>query len=318
MINLFIKRVLIFLLPLAILAYLIDPLLSSSLSNHESPSISAGEYAVWNDIYEKNIDAEVAVYGSSRAWVQFNTIMLSDSLDTKTYNFGIDGHNFQLQYLRHIEYLRLNKKPNVIIISVDFATLQKRKDLYNYSQFLPYMLWNDNIYEYTKDYDGFNIADYNIPLLRFAGEFSTMTKAFFSTDDEKRVLGHVGRNLKWNKDFEVAQSQKKKIEVKTDSSTIVLFDRFLKTCKANDILVIMVYAPVYKYGFEYIANHQHVVDTFKLIAEDHKLPYLDYTKDSICYNQSLFYNATHLNKKGADAFTTQLYNDMKDLKLLSK
>lgn len=316
MMNLFLKRILLFILPIVLLAYPLDYTLSSYLAKQNSLSISAGEYSVWNDIYKGEINAEIAVYGSSRAWVQFNTPMLSDIFNNSSYNFGVDGHNFQLQYLRHLEYLKYNKPPKTIILSVDFATLQKRKDLYNYSQLLPYMLWNSEIYNYTKDYEGFSKTDYKIPLVRYMGEFNTLLKAVLpNKDKERRIQGYAGRNTSWNNDFIKAQNDTKNKEYKIDSVTVNLFDKFLNTCKSSNIQVIMVYSPVYYEGFDFIENHQEIVDSFQVIANKHQLPFLDYTKSKISYNKALFYNSTHLNSKGADRFTNQLCKDVVNLKI---
>ena len=316
MINLFIKRILFFLLPIFLLIYPIDYLFSSLLAKQNSLSISAGEYSVWNDIYKGEINAEIAVYGSSRAWVQFNTPMLSDLLNTDSYNFGLDGHNFQLQYLRHLEYLKHNKSPKTIILSVDFTTLQKRKDLYNYSQLLPYMLWNSSVYNYTKDYEGYSKTDYKIPLVRYMGEFNTLLKAILPNEDKKtRIQGYAGRNEGWNNDFLIAKKEIKRQHYKIDYYTVNLFNQFLDDCKTSGIKVIMVYAPVYHEGFNFIENHQDIVNSFQIIANKHKLPFLDYTKNSICHNESLFNNSTHLNSMGADRFTKQLCDDIINLKL---
>ena len=53
--------------------YVTDVVISSVL---KGASGRAGEMEVWNDIYYNNIDADLAIYGSSRAWVQINPEIL--------------------------------------------------------------------------------------------------------------------------------------------------------------------------------------------------------------------------------------------------
>ena len=139
-------------------------------NNHKKNHKYPGEIEVWNDIYAGNINSEIAIYGSSRAWVHIDPSILEDSLNLKAYNFGIDGHNFWLQYLRHKEYLKYNNAPKIILLSVDVFSLQKRKDLYELNQFLPFMLWNKNIIKFTSSYNGFTYKDYYFPLLRYKGK----------------------------------------------------------------------------------------------------------------------------------------------------
>ncbi len=45
--------------------------------------------------------------------------IVSDCLNVKVYNFGFDGHNFGLQYLRPLGFGKYNKKPKTIIMAVD-------------------------------------------------------------------------------------------------------------------------------------------------------------------------------------------------------
>lgn len=81
----------IFLLPIIVLAYPLYWFLSKTL---EKSHMQIDDIAIIKTIKEGSIDAEIYVYGSSRAWVHFNSYIMEDSLNRKIYNFGIDGHNF--------------------------------------------------------------------------------------------------------------------------------------------------------------------------------------------------------------------------------
>ena len=122
----FLLKLLYLILPLVALSYPLDYLISNALKEDHGMH---GEYEVWNAIYENKIDSDIVIYGSSRAWVQINPEILETYLGKKTYNFGVDGHNFRIQYLRHLEYIKHNKKPRHIIVSVDAFTLQKRDNI---------------------------------------------------------------------------------------------------------------------------------------------------------------------------------------------
>lgn len=61
-----IKKIFLFYLPIILLSYPLD----KSISNYLKQSNKCyGEYEVWNDIYSGKINADIAIYGSSRAWV---------------------------------------------------------------------------------------------------------------------------------------------------------------------------------------------------------------------------------------------------------
>ncbi len=306
--RLFILRTFYFLLPLLVLSFPIDYIISHSLrQSNQYP----GEYEVWNDIYSKKAECDIAIYGSSRAWVQINPQILSDSLSKSVYNFGIDGHNFWIQYLRHLELIKYNNKPTQIILSVDLFSLQKRSDLYQSDQFLPYMLWNEPIKKYTSSYIGFNTADYYIPLLRYAGKrsaLSTSLKMLLKPNSPKKYRNHgfLGMDIQWNSDFENFKAKKEIYTIEIDESTVDLFQRFIQECKDLEIELILIYTPEYIEGQNSVSNRNELIDFYKEISKQYELKFYDYSNDEICLNKQLFYNATHLNKQGAEVFSQKL------------
>ncbi len=308
----FLRQLLLFLSPIFLLAIPLDYGLSKLLrQSHQYP----GELEVWNDIYNSDANCDFAIYGSSRAWVQIDPEIIGDSLKGIAYNFGVDGHNFQLEYLRHLELLRKNKKPKAIIFSVDIFTLQKRKDLYQLEQFLPFMLWNKNIKKYTSSYKGFTSTDYYVPLLRYAGKYealNTCIKLLIKgrTAEKYRNHGYRPENSKWNDDLAEAKRQQEHYIVNFDTASIHLFEQFIQECKADNISLILVYAPEYIEGQTYISNRSDVINLYRSFSEKFNLPFYDYSNDSICLDKNLFYNSMHLNKTGAERFSSKLAHDI--------
>ena len=101
------------------------------ISNNLKQTINyKGEMEVMNDIYNGKASCDVAIIGSSRAMVHFNSEIIEEKVAQSVYNFGVNGHNFWLQYLRNLEYNKHNTPPKVIVLSVDIFTIQKRKDLF--------------------------------------------------------------------------------------------------------------------------------------------------------------------------------------------
>jgi hypothetical protein len=307
----FIFKILFFSFPIVLFMFLADFFISNNLKkSNESP----GELEVWNDIYSGNINSDIVIYGSSRAWVHIDPSILEDSLNLKTYNFGIDGHNFWLQYLRHKEYLKFNKAPNLIIVSVDIFSLQKREDLYNSEQFLPYMLWNNDINKFTSSYNGFTYKDYYFPLLRFTGNIKKI-KHILKWDqkigNKYRYKGFKGMEREWNSDLAKAKLKIPQYEISIDSSSVNLFNQFLFECKSKDIKVILVYTPEYIDGQNFIKNRNEIINKYYGFANKYNLLFLDYSNDILCKQKKYFYNSSHLNKKGAEVFTRRLSYDLK-------
>ena len=316
-----VKYFLLFITPIIIIAYFVDVFISKNLKY--SNRYAEKEYPTWNAIYEGKINSDLLIFGSSRAWIHIDPIMISDSLGISSYNLGIDGHNFWLQDLRYRELLKHNKRPKFIICSLDYFTLKKNKELYNSEQFLPYMLWNKDIKNSTISYEGFSTIDYEIPLLRYYGNYNAVETALrFSlgrlSNPITRVKGYQGRDEVWNSDFDNAKASIKRLEVTLDKPTIVLFENFLKECKSNNIKLIFVYTPEYIEGQKFVSNREQIFGLYNKFSEEYQIPFYDFSNDSISYQKKYFYNASHLNKLGSQLFTKKLIDTLKSSDVLSK
>lgn len=277
----------------------------------------AGEVEVWDDIYRSEADCEVAIYGSSRAWVHIDPRILKDSLGVPAYNFGIDGHNFQLQYLRHLKLMNYHSPPELIVLSVDVFTLQKRKELFNLEQLLPFMLWDRGIASYTSDYVGFSTADYYIPLIRYRGRQKALDEVTRILSEGKpavplRYRGFAGMEKSWNKDFDMAKRKLGRYEVDLHEESVQLMRRFLRECEESGIRVCFVYTPQFVGGKGYIINQDEVMDTYQRLAEEHGILFLDYSDHALSEHREYFYNVTHMNATGAELFSRTLAHDLKN------
>jgi len=305
----FIKQISLFLLPIILISFYADNYISTNLK--KSNSFAEKEYSTWNAIIDGKINSDIVIYGSSRAWKHINPTMISNSLNASTYNLGIDGHNFWLQYLRHSMLLENNTKPKIIILSLDVFTLQKVDDLYNSDQFLPYMLWNNKIKDATISYNGFNLIDYEIPLIRYFGKGNAVQTAMKTKNKVERIKGYQGRKEQWNDDFNKAKKAMKNYQKQLDPATIVLFERFLNECKSKNIKILFVYSPEYIEGQKFVKNRDEIISLYEKYSKKYNIPFYNYSNDSLSYDKKYFYNASHLNKTGAELFTKKLIDSLK-------
>lgn len=310
----FIQKLVLFVSPVILSAYFIDIFISHNLK--KSNSYAHKDYACWNLIMDGKLNSDVVIYGSSRACLQINPAIVSDSLNTTAYNLGINGHNFWLQYLKHSLLLQNNTKPKLIIHSVDAFTLEKRGDLYNSEQFLPYMLFNDKIKKVTSSYQGFNFLDYEIPLARYYGKadaFLALIKLLINPggNEPGRIKGYEAMDIKWTDEFEKAREQMGFYEARIDTPSFLLFEKYLTECKAKNIKIILVYTPEYIGGQGFIKNRNDIISMYKGFSEKFNIPFYDYSKDSLSFQRKYFYNSTHLNKTGTDIFAKELVSKIK-------
>lgn len=281
-----------------------------------------GDYKEWNDIYSGNMNSDIIINGSSRAWVHISPRIIDSILNVNSYNLGIDGYSFNMQYGKYMEYLQYNNKPKLVIQTLDITTLSKRDDLFNYQQFLPY-IYNQNIKKITKNFIGFSFFDYNFPFYRYRN-FSEIIKVglqeyFVSTDlDNGKYKGYLGMDKKWDNSFDdYKKNNPQGIEMKLDLESIELMDAFLFNCKNYNIEVIFVFTPEYLESQQFINNREEIFNLYFGFAKKYKLSFFDYSKDTISYQKKYFYNSQHLNKEGSEIFTEKMTNDIK-LRLITQ
>lgn len=310
----FLRNILWLLLPLILLAWPADQWLSTRLKH--SYGIAQGEFSVWEDIYSGKMDCQVAVYGSSRAWCHYDPEILKDSLKAETYNLGMDGYGFYMQYMRHLEYFKYNKHPEYIILNLDLFTFEMPKGLYNATQFIPYMNGSRNMKHYMMPLKGFTRYDYYVPLIRYYGRKAESIGIISDAVRGRQSLpirhkGYHANPSEWNEDFKNAAKLMEKYSIVIDSPAVELMDRFLTDCARENIKVVMVYSPENIAIRDFLRNKQQLVDLYRSIAQKHNLLFLDYSDDPLCYDRSNFYNASHLNARGSRLFTQKLGHYLK-------
>lgn len=103
-----------------------------------------------------------------------------------------------------------------------------------------------------------------------------------------------------------------------DPRTEAMFDAFLREMAAEGTKVVFVYAPFYEEGLRKIVNSEEMRSFYAAYAQKYDIPILDYTKLDICKDTSYFYNASHLNRRGAEAYSRALAEDIKSMGILKE
>jgi hypothetical protein len=268
--------------------------------------------AEWNEIYNSKIKADIVINGSSRAYKQIDPNIIDSITNINTYNLGIEGYHIPMQLTKYIIYKQHNSTPKNIIHIVDHFSLNKRKDLYNVEQFLPY-LSDTTLTHQLKKYAGLKWSDYYLPCVKYIGKSNyimagLLTYFNLKTFNNPTYKGY-NPNLKsqWENEFDQTLNDnpegKKAIVI---PHVIKQFNNYVKN-ESKHSNIFIVYAPEY-YEFQtYIKNRNYIAKIYQTIANQYNNVYfIDYKDHSICKKKIYFYNPTHLNKKGAELFSEDL------------
>ncbi len=316
----FVRTTLLFALPIVLLAWPLDRFLSHYLSRSHG---YAGEFEVMNDIRSGRAACDLAILGSSRAWVHIDPAILQDSLDLTAYNLGVDGLSFQVQHWRYQQFAQYNPPPKYVMLSLESYTLEEDTQLYNPEQFLPYMLFDRTLRQATYTAITFTHWDYFVPLVRYTGRRSAVQsalKAFLLGEDTVtfRKRGYQPMDRSWTTDLQQAMAEHPTLQVRMDSSLVQAFANFIAARKAEGIQVVLVYSPEYIEGQHYITNRAACVARMQQIAREQGVPFLDYSDHPISHDRANFYNASHLNRAGSAGFTRVLAHDLRRMGIIPK
>ncbi|MCQ2974927.1 MAG: hypothetical protein MJ211_08960 [Bacteroidales bacterium] len=265
----------------------------------------------WNDIYNNNVNSDIVIFGSSRAIQHFDSQIIEDSLSVSAYNLGLAGARIDISYLRLLELKKYAKKmPKIITLEVGFNTLENEYQMYLHHQIFPFMLFNKNVYECTKHLEGFSKDQYWIPILRYSGYiFKCYENSLLKNSNIITTKGYIGFDNHFDsKGFE---ERKKENFSKThiiDSLHLNFLEKFVCFCSKENIQLNFVYTPEYYYGRKFFKNRLEVITFFQKYSESLGIPFKDFSNDTIInYNTEYFRDVQHLNKRGAEKFTSEMY-----------
>ena len=74
--------------------------------------------------------------------------------------------------------------------------------------------------------------------------------------------------------------------------------------------IIFVNAPEYIEGQIFTKNRGEVLSLYTNYSHKYNIPFYDYSTDAISYQKKYFYNTNHLNKTGAELFTTKFMDTL--------
>ena len=290
---------------------LVDIYYSNQLKNM---ALFSGEVQEWNQIKEGKTKAELAVFGSSRAFIQINPKILEKETKLNSYNFGLNGSKFKMQFYRFNIYLKHNPKPKIVVWNLDTFSFSHIEEVFQPNQYVPFMLWNRDLYKALDEYKSTNVWDFILPLYRYRDQvywkdqISRSKKEKLGKDGLFRKEGFMSYDRKWD----VNWTKMKKKNSDFDFNDYPLLEELIKRCKKENIKLVFTIAPEFYKGQDYMLNRDEVINRYKTTLQKYNLPLLDYSEDTISYQQKYFYNTTHMNKKGADVFTKELSQDLQE------
>lgn len=306
------KRILIKTLVFFIIVLLSDQIIGRVLSHLYFNQKAGQAYSLNYSFSECN--ADILIFGNSRAQHHFDTRILADSLKMSCYNAGQDGgHSILLAYAQ-IKIITERYSPKIIIL-----------------EFTP-----SNIVRYPGDYDRLSILlpyyqDYPgirpIILLRSHYERVKLLSAIYpfnsklntnlmniirSRSNIPQVMeldhdGYIPLYGKMTLDMLKPDEKHADTEPVVDNNMVEALNNIISICKEKNISLYVFSSPVYhKIGEE--RGPVSKIEKISLeIMKNNRTYYFDYSYDSAFVgNLEFFKDQNHLNNYGAKVFSNDV------------
>lgn len=267
-------------------------------------------YTGRNEFIADKLHDPVLVFGSSRSVHHYDPQVLADSLGVPCYNCGQDGMGIITFYGR-FKLLTARYTPRLIIYDVTTDFDLRRNDNVTYLTWLkPYynrpgidsIFWHVEPTERVKMLS--NMFRYNSKALQII----TDNKPGDDNDDALKGFVPLDGIMTYDKEEDATKTQ-----VDFDPVKLYYISRLVKDCSAKGIRLVFAISPLYnsvKQPDAYLAD-------FLTLARKQNVPVINHYYDTrFATNKNLFQDTYHMNRSGAEIYTSILAHEIKQLHLL--
>ena len=265
-----------------------------------------GNVGVMNRVALGGIRADVVISGSSRAAYHYDPAIIRAETGMQAINIGRDGTKLHEQLDLLEIYLRRNPHPQYLIQNLDATGLEENNDITDGKQYIAW-LRDRQVYEPLARQKHSYWLYRCCPLLaicRQGGMDAAMHGLFHAFDKGDAFNGYCPQNLTYKPDLEkfmAKHSLQWKFEI--DSAKLQSLTTLVEVCKSNRVKVILVFSPDYAGDRHFFDNRGDIIKAYQGVAQKLNVPFWDFSNDSMCSDQSCFYNSQHMNSKGSALFS---------------
>lgn len=269
-------------------------------------------------VLDKDTPYELLILGSSRSLHN----VVPGNLTQNAFNLGWDGTAIDM----HLALLKVlenkNKLPEIVLLNLDekmvfnmgmeYVGIEKLSALYNDDDWV-----RKEINRQSK----YNSALYFFQTYKFNGKITSLLNPLKdSLDLSLQGYQPIKPDRKAAEKIKKLIARKKTNLISVGNNPLELnpsfisnFEKVLKIVQEHNIRLVVFSPPIF--GPRTFASHKQTLYDF---MSERGLPYLDYRNNdrldfSLLSDTTLWKDLSHLNSRGAEAFTTYLNNDIQSI-----
>tara|TARA_B100000131_G_C18036803_1_gene580759 strand:- start:4 stop:1002 length:999 start_codon:yes stop_codon:yes gene_type:complete len=308
-----------------ILLFLLFLLLYFNISNYiirkniDQPKL-VWDYGSLSRLYSGKINAEILFFGSSRTYLGINPNIIEEISGQKTWNMGLDGSNIHQHFFTINQYLKFNRKPEIIFMEADIMLLDSNKLRFKKELFTPFI---------------------DKPLIKkgYFNRLPTVAKEYLKKiqNNSNRLFGSINNfinpngvidSMAYSDIYYIKGSHLKKFsqlddgyifdksdfidEYSINSNYMQVYENIVKICLEKQINLIFLAYPRFN-GQINDENKLYIKKYFNTYKYDYpSIDYWDYLDLKEFNNSLLWWNVSHLNYEGANKFSTIIGKRLKE------
>lgn len=298
------RKFLIKLAAFAALLFGIDRGIGAAMSYFSNHAI--GGYVAHHNYMNNEMSKDILIFGSSRAVHHYDAKMIGDSLGMTCYNCGQDGGGIILNYG---EWLMIKEHCQPKLIIYDF------EDAFDYYEGVPgaqFLGWLKPYYDRDGIKNIFEAVDKTEEWKMMSMMYRNNGKALQIMSDYLHPVYKVDPYGFLPMDLQLDTLQIRKTGLKTqkpipnaDELKLEFLEKFIVS--VGETKLVFAVSPMW-YG-----KDERRLSPIKEICEQHNILFLNFSNDEkYVHHNEYFYNGTHLNATGAETFTKDFIESIRE------
>lgn len=264
----------------------------------------SGAYKV-NRILNETHSNEIVIIGSSRA----RGGVVPEIIAENVFNYGIDGTGYNyINFILEIELKKEKTTPIFIVFDYEWDKLGIGS--------IQYYISNSTQPEVSELFKGHFSLNHYIPFIKYFGYYEENLKYFLNNKLNYSKYNNKGGSFELfensKKMFDIYVQKRKGNEITFPSKNITKLNNLLEGTQRKIILFILPYHVSY---LKNITNKENILKFQNDFKEYKNVEVLDYSNVELA--DSMYFNTTHLNYKGAKYISKKIKIDLDSLHVLN-
>jgi len=245
---------------------------------------------------------EILILGSSRAQHHYNTKLINKKLDKSCYDGGVGGYGIFLNYAQMSERLQ-KSKPALVLVDISPNVIVDSETYTKLNTLLPYYSEYKSVKEIVNLNPDFHIIQTLSGIYRYNSTFYEVIKSY-------KVNDHLNGFVPLEGVLDTIHYNRKILHnTEMDTLKVKYLKKMIHLCSIYDLELMIFVSPTY----EMFDSQKKIINRVESICQENNVLFYDFSDyDKLYKNPIYFKDQLHMNLIGADIFTVEVCDIIKE------